>query len=138
MTNIPTSVPQNRNSLFAISRLTICPFERPIRKASLLLRWPPNQTILLRFGREEVLTFQLRLKSSEAPGKSPALFSLPGLMAPAVRKFKNKRSCPLGLGPEIMACDTRCEGCSAFPLDPGMYFNKNVYSPEDLRREGSV
>jgi hypothetical protein len=25
-----------------------------------------------------------------------------------------------------------------FLLDPGKYFNKNVYSPEDLRREDSV
>jgi hypothetical protein len=44
----------------------------------------------------------------------------------------------LGPGPEIMAGDTRCEVCSAFPLDPGKFFNKNVYSPEDVRLKDFV
>jgi hypothetical protein len=44
--------------------------------------------------------------------------------------------CPWIRNAEIRA--SRVKICSAFPLDPGKFFNKNVYSPEDVRLKDFV
>jgi hypothetical protein len=54
-------------------------------------------------------------------------------MALAVRNFKKTSGDVLWVwAPKLWLATPDAKGCSAFPLDPGKYFNKNVYSQKTL------
>jgi hypothetical protein len=60
-------------------------------------------------------------------------------MALAVRNSKKTSGDVLGSGPpKLWLATPDAKVCSAFPLDPGKFFNKNVYSPEGLRVKDSI